>query len=256
MRAIRAALIAAVAALVVAALARAAGGPNQAPVQPPIPVTANGDIFGQLLNPNDLNFAPTTVTAHVGQVVRWTNTDPLVPHTVTEVHGLFDLAGDYGQTPLNPAGFAPGTSVQRVFAAGTYLYFCRVHPQYMHGVVAVPVALVLAPAPASATASVARAHHRGGKRRQAHRPQTVSTSSAMVAATWATSPPAGRQVFDVRYRSGDDPWQSLETGTNALGATFAAGRSGTTWHVEARLRSARDASAASSWSPDATLTVS
>ena len=69
---------------------------------------------------------------------------PIVPHTATEDHGLWDLAGTYGQTPANPAGFAPGTTVERPFEAGTHHYYCRVHPQQMKGVVAVPVKLASA----------------------------------------------------------------------------------------------------------------
>src|SRR2546423_11377751 len=97
-----------------------------------VEVTANGNaIYDQ----SNLAFRPASVSARVGPTVRWANTDVILPHTATEDHGLWDLAGNYGMTPVNPAGFGPGTTVQRVFEAGTHLYHCRVHPMQIHGVV-------------------------------------------------------------------------------------------------------------------------
>src|SRR4051812_25461120 len=87
------------------------GGTGSAPTAQ---VGANGNPFS-----GGLSYTPPQVTVGVGQVVQWTNTDSFVPHTVTEDHVLFDLAGDYGATPANPGGFGPGTSVQRAFSAGT-----------------------------------------------------------------------------------------------------------------------------------------
>src|SRR5438270_13416906 len=104
--------------------------------QPAADVKAEGNAFT-----GGLKFDPPKVSVKVGQIVRWTNTDKFVPHTATEDHGLWDLAGTYGMTPANPAGFGPGETRTRVFEAGTEHYYCRVHPQPMHGVVPAPVAL-------------------------------------------------------------------------------------------------------------------
>src|SRR5919106_230389 len=78
-------------------------------------VGANGNIIT-----GGLSFTPADVEAKVGDVVRWTNTDFLVPHTATEDHRLWDLTGTYGATPLNPPGFGPGEVREWVFEAGTF----------------------------------------------------------------------------------------------------------------------------------------
>src|SRR6059058_3132731 len=94
--------------------------------KPAAEVNAEGNAFT-----GGLKFDPAKVGVKVGQVVRWTNTDFLVPHTATEDHGLWDLGGTYGGTPANPSGFGPGESRSRVFEAGTQNYYCRVHPKQM-----------------------------------------------------------------------------------------------------------------------------
>jgi plastocyanin len=73
-------------------------------------------------------FAPSTVQLGVGGTIRWTN-PTAVGHSVTfstlKADGTFnELIGSTG-------------TVDRTFAtAGTYLYFCAVHP-VMHGTVVV-----------------------------------------------------------------------------------------------------------------------
>src|SRR5205823_1301278 len=101
-----------------AALARGVLAQSEDPNAPTIHVDANGNAFT-----GGLSFTPDHVTARIGQVVEWTNTDFLVPHTATEDHGLWDLGGTYGQTPANPSGFGPGMSVSRPFEAGTEHYY-------------------------------------------------------------------------------------------------------------------------------------
>jgi plastocyanin len=194
-------------------------------------VTDVGAYGNAIYDTKDLSFRPRSVTVRVGDTVRWTNQDRLVPHTVTENHGLFDLAGSYGSTPVNPPGFAPGTSVQRVFEAGTFHYYCRVHPVQMHGVVSVPVTLTV----------ITRTHGRGRHKHHVY----------YVHVTWASAAEPHGLVFDVeraRGGAGFAPWLTGATGT---GATFSAGRHRAIWHVRARLRRASDASAASDWSPEA-----
>jgi plastocyanin len=157
-------------------------------------VDANGNAVS-----GGLGFDPARVRVTVGQKVRWTNTDTIAPHTVTESHGIFDLGGDYGETPANPPGFAPGTSVQREFSAGTFSYFCRVHPEEMRGVVATPVKL-----------SVIRSQSRSGQ------------GGVRIRAVWSRQQLPAGQAFDVQLRVRNGPWRAVRTGTRALGGMFRA----------------------------------
>src|SRR5436309_3373536 len=123
-----------VTALGIACLWTAAAAHAQS-ATPAAKVNAEGNVT-QLTGP--LRFNPATVTVGVGDQVEWVNTDILVPHTATEDHGLWNLTGTYGMTPVNPAGFGPGETRSRRFAAGSWSYFCEVHPAQMHGIVLVP----------------------------------------------------------------------------------------------------------------------
>jgi plastocyanin len=190
--------------------------------------------YGNVVDSQDLSFRPAQVTVAVGDVVRWTNHDALVPHTATEDHRLFDLGGDYGATGVTPPGFAPGASVQRTFEAGTFHYYCRVHPTQMHGVVAVAVSLTLG------KRLVGTRHH--------HRTRYT------VNVRWDVGKPPAGEVFDVeRARSGGAAVMWL-TGSAVGDSSFSAPR-GTVWHVRARLRRSADPSAATDWSPDAVITA-
>ena len=61
-------------------------------------------------------FSPAAVTAHVGDKIVWTNEDPMA-HTATATDKAFDL-------PV-----APGKSASLTVAnAGTFDYFCKIHP--------------------------------------------------------------------------------------------------------------------------------
>jgi plastocyanin len=221
------------------AIARAATyGPEPRPAPAPAQVGAYGN---PIFDAKNLAFRPAAIDAVVGEIVRWTNEDGLVPHTVTEDHGLFDLAGTYGVSAISPTGFAPGTSVQRIFDAGTYHYYCRVHPRQMHGTVSVPVALAV-----SSRVVTRRVRSDGRVRRM---------RVYAIAVTWAAGVPAVGQVFDVERRRGRGAWMPWLQGRNSKGASFAAGARGTTWSVRARLRRATEPSAASGWSPSASATV-
>ena len=70
-------------------------------------------------------FVPATLTVAPGMTVTFVNDDD-EPHTVTSTVKAFDSEGlDTHQT------------FKQTFAkAGTYMYFCEVHP-YMHGTVVV-----------------------------------------------------------------------------------------------------------------------
>ena len=196
---------------------------------PAASVNAEGNAFT-----GGLRFDPDEVAVGVGQVVRWTNTDELVPHTATEDHGLWDLTGTYGQTPANPPGFGPGETRERPFEAGSHRYYCRVHPAQMKGVVAVPARV-------AAASSVVET--RGSKSRRRRR----------ILATWAAAAPADGLVFDVEIRRGDGPWRRWRNGTVRASGTIRTQAARAPWSVRARLRSASDEKAATDFSPVASI---
>lgn len=197
----------------VAVIAPAAQG-----VTPAAQVDAAGNPFT-----GGLAFDPPRVSVGVGRFVRWTNTDGTVPHTATENHGLWDLAGDYG-VPGN-TGFGPGESRDRVFEAGTQRYYCKIHPDAMQGVVSVPVRLAV---------------KRLAKGRR-------------IVITWAAGAPAAGLVYDVQIKRGAGEWKAFRTATrDPSGRRQRHGRK-RTWSVRARLRRASDATAATDWSPVASV---
>jgi plastocyanin len=210
-----------VAAMLAAPLAALAGygQPSPPPTSGPPPADASVDANGNPFS-GGLGFDPTRVKVKVGQKVRWTNTDSIAPHTATEDHRLWRLAGDYG--PPGTMGFGPGQSVQRRFAAGTWSYFCEIHPNDMHGVVAVPVSLRSA----------------AGRRE----------GSFVVSAVWSKlALPAG-QVFDVQERIGAGPWKTVRNGVRGLEGSFA-GHDGQFLSFRARVRRTTAPTASSGYSP-------
>jgi plastocyanin len=65
---------------------------------------------------NDLVFSPAEVRAKVGDTIEWENGD-FVDHTATDKAGAWDVAiaaGKSAQLPLT--------------TAGTFAYFCKIHP--------------------------------------------------------------------------------------------------------------------------------
>ncbi len=65
----------------------------------------------------DFAFHPAHVTVHVGDTVTWTNHDQFS-------HSVVDKAGTFRSDPITP-----GHTFQHTFdAAGTYTYFCGIHP--------------------------------------------------------------------------------------------------------------------------------
>lgn len=63
-----------------------------------------------------LKFLPAEVAAHVGDTIEWTNQDPMA-HTATARNKEFDVSV--------PAGKIASVVVAK---AGTFEYFCRIHP--------------------------------------------------------------------------------------------------------------------------------
>jgi plastocyanin len=61
-------------------------------------------------------FSPSTITIKAGSTVTWTNTDSM-PHTVTELNGLFDSGN-----------IATSATYTHTFAStGTFTYHCLMH---------------------------------------------------------------------------------------------------------------------------------
>ena len=91
-----------------------AGGARTAAAQ-------DGDVAVEIA---DFTFSPGTVEVAVGTTVTWTNNDS-APHTVTADDGAFD-SGELAQ----------GDTFGMTFdTAGTYSYFCEIHPQMTASVV-------------------------------------------------------------------------------------------------------------------------
>jgi plastocyanin len=104
---------AAILALIVAASPLAAAQ-KAAAAAPGRAVTAAA---GPQVQIHDFQFTPATVTIPVGTTVTWTNRDDTL-HTVTEANRLFASPG------LDPGGVFSYTFAK----AGTYTYFCSLHP--------------------------------------------------------------------------------------------------------------------------------
>lgn len=73
----------------------------------------------------DFHFTPGTTTIHVGDTITWTNSGPS-PHSATADNHSFDTGV-----------LKKGQSGSHTFTqAGTFSYFCSVHP-FMHGTIVV-----------------------------------------------------------------------------------------------------------------------
>jgi len=86
----------------------------------------------------NFRFQPESQTVNVGDVVRWTFAGE--PHTVTSgAPGALDGRFDSGIRD-------PGASFQVTFAtAGTFPYFCQIHPEQMVGTIVVEAATTAPP---------------------------------------------------------------------------------------------------------------
>jgi plastocyanin len=97
-------------------------------------------------------FNPSTLTVSVGDTVVWTMSGD--GHTVRSGTVGADNIGHPSDGPLDSGFKGPGQSYSFMFTqAGTYQYFCEIHPEQMKGTITV----VAAPAGASATAPIASA---------------------------------------------------------------------------------------------------
>jgi plastocyanin len=244
-----------------------AAAPGAGAAQPAAEVDAAGNAFS-----GGLAFIPARISVRVGDVVQWRNTDFLVPHTATEDHFLFNLTGDYGGTPVNPPGFGPGETRRHRFAAGTWNYFCQVHPDDMRGRVTVPPTLRvtaryrLRPKKRKHRCRTRRCRKRRRaqrrpcrtdacrqRRREARlrdrRRRTVVNFT--LAGRWAAAPLPAGQAFVVERRRGSGP--AVRTETRDLSGRFDAGRkSGVTYRLRVRVRGSRGATG---WSPPVRVTT-
>lgn len=218
----------------------AAAVPASAQAAPPVvEATANGNaILG------GLSFAPSPITLPVGGVVAWRNTDLAAPHTVTERHGLWDLAGGYLGTPITPPGFGPGTVAERVFEAGTQEYYCRVHPGQMSGTVQVPVTL-------SAQRTKVKGKLRKRNKKTGKRPPRRIRTISVVSMRWSPETPLPGLGFDVQRRLPGGQWATIQSATRAPTGSFKT-KVRRTWEVRARLR-AVGGEATTGWSPPASV---
>ena len=85
----------------------------------------NAGAQSQTVSIRDFNFSPPSISVTPGTTVTWTNQGQ-APHTVTHTGGAFDSGT-----------LQPGQSYSFTFKrAGSYAYFCRIHP-FMRGTVVV-----------------------------------------------------------------------------------------------------------------------
>ena len=104
---------------------------------------------------NNFAFSPGSVTVGIGDTVTWTNNQAGVPHTVTS-----DTAG-----VMDSGTLASGATYAKTFdAAGTFTYFCAIHPTMTGTVIvtaaeATATATTAAPTATTAAATAARMCH-------------------------------------------------------------------------------------------------
>ena len=121
-----------VGALAVLWLAACGGASTTSPGSGSTPSTSVGVAGANLGTATDkisatgqLAFEPAMTTAHVGDIIQWTNTASF-EHTVT-----FDSDSSLSDPLLQPGG----TWEVKFTTAGTYQYHCSIHPQMVGTIV-------------------------------------------------------------------------------------------------------------------------
>jgi amicyanin len=146
-------------------------------------------------------YDPATLTVTVGDTVTWTNEDT-VPHTVTT---------SSGPVALNSPNLSKGQSWSFTFTvAGTYLYYCAVHPYMRAEVIVRPAATVATTTSRAAITTRAHPTTTAVTPRQnptTTAPRTGTTSSMAMAPT--TSPPTATPT----------PAVTTQISTQAVGST-------------------------------------
>lgn len=165
----------------------------------------------------DFAFDPMAVTLPQGIEMRWKNDGPS-DHTSVYAG---PLRWDSGV--LKP----DATFTKKVAQAGTYTYFCRIHPQ-MKATVSIPV--ILSPESGSKTTNFK--------------------------VQLATEKAPARTVYDVQIQKGKGRWLVYQKDVRASSVTFRAGALGKgTFSFRSRVRRA-GGSLATDWSPPRSVTVS
>jgi plastocyanin len=132
-------------------------------------------------------FVPSTVNIGVGDSVTWTNMDAGIPHTTTSNTGVWD------SNTLNN-----GQSFTHTFTqAGSFPYFCEVHPTQMTGTV-----IVGQQATATATTTTATA--------------TTTTATATTTTATATATPTTPASTATPTATATTPAATATTTTTAV----------------------------------------
>lgn len=140
-------------------------------------------------------YAPDPFTVHVGDTVVWTNEDT-APHTVTSVSGPTKL-----DSPQLGKG---GTWTWTATTAGSYRYYCAVHPDMKAGFT------VLAAAPSPVAAKAAPAAPRT-VRSPAPPPAAKAPAAAAVVAPPAAAPVSSpAPVASVAAEPAAEPAKALD----------------------------------------------
>jgi LPXTG-motif cell wall-anchored protein len=125
---------------------------------------------------SDFKFAPGSITVHVGDTITWTNDGPS-PHSATANNQSFDTGI-----------LKKGQSASHTFSqAGTFTYFCTVHP-FMHGTVVVVADHTSSSTPASGTPASTSASGSGSA---ASTTPATATSATPTASSQGTLPLTG-----------------------------------------------------------------
>jgi plastocyanin len=97
---------------------------------------------GQAVMMQNYAFSPSSLTVHVGDTVTWTNHDQ-APHDVTTTSA---------PVAIKSSMLSTGQSFSYTFqTAGTYSYYCSIHPDMRAQLTVQPAAVAAAPAPAVPT---------------------------------------------------------------------------------------------------------
>lgn len=193
----------------------------------PVPINLRGNPFE-----NNLRIEPTTVPGmSAGEYARFINGDNFVRHTAAEDHGVWAVGG---------AGLEPGAEEQRLFEAGTHRFHCAIHPT-MRGEFAIPVQLYTDRRPPP-------------KRKKGQKKPPVKYDVILI---WSyEDKPAPDLVFDVERRRRDTgTWGRFKSGTSAVSGSFATSKRRSVWEIRARVRKRADESAATDWSPVASVRI-
>jgi plastocyanin len=113
-----------------AVLCLAACGGTSTPPAPAAPAlgVAGGNLGAATVKisaTGQMTFEPAMQTAHVGDIIQWTNTGS-IEHTVS-----FDTQPSLSDPSLQPGG----TWEVKFTTAGTYTYHCNIHPNMLGTIV-------------------------------------------------------------------------------------------------------------------------